>query len=197
VLLLCQLFTRNWTKTVTSFTSPHLELNWTGVRVRVTLRLMASQSSVCLGVKPRLGCMTRYHLLFDSYCLVLGRAPSLTIARVCRLSLTQPESESKSHIATDGQSVCLSWCWAPSGAHDQILVFDSYCLVLGRAPFLTRGRVCRLSVSQSEVLGQLQYVQFLCFTCVICYWIHIQCIQGLCQSGLSTADYAPFLVASL
>jgi hypothetical protein len=30
VLLLCLLFTLNWTKTVTSFTSPHLELNWTG-----------------------------------------------------------------------------------------------------------------------------------------------------------------------
>jgi hypothetical protein len=29
---------------------------------------------------------------------------------------------SLSHIATDGQSVCLSWCQAPSGAHDQILV---------------------------------------------------------------------------
>jgi hypothetical protein len=31
-------------------------------------------------------------------------------------------SQSQSHIATDGQSVCLSWCRAPSGAHDQILV---------------------------------------------------------------------------
>jgi hypothetical protein len=31
-------------------------------------------------------------------------------------------SLSLSHIATDGQSVCLSWCRTPSGAHDQILV---------------------------------------------------------------------------
>jgi hypothetical protein len=30
--------------------------------------------------------------------------------------------ESQSHIAADGQSVSLSWCRAPSGAHDQILV---------------------------------------------------------------------------
>jgi hypothetical protein len=30
------------------------------------------------------------------------------------------ESESESH--TDGQSVCQSWCRAPSGAHDQILI---------------------------------------------------------------------------
>jgi hypothetical protein len=29
---------------------------------------------------------------------------------------------SLSHIATDGQSVCLSWCRAASGAHDQILI---------------------------------------------------------------------------
>jgi hypothetical protein len=32
------------------------------------------------------------------------------------------QSQSQSHIATDGQSVCLSWCRAPSGPHDQILV---------------------------------------------------------------------------
>jgi hypothetical protein len=31
-------------------------------------------------------------------------------------------SQSQSHIATDGQSVCLSWCRAPSGAHEQIVV---------------------------------------------------------------------------
>jgi hypothetical protein len=28
--------------------------------------------------------------------------------------------QSQSHITTDGQSVCLSWCRSPSGAHDQI-----------------------------------------------------------------------------
>jgi hypothetical protein len=27
--------------------------------------------------------------------------------------------QSQSHIATDGQSVCLSWCRAPSGAYEQ------------------------------------------------------------------------------
>jgi hypothetical protein len=31
-------------------------------------------------------------------------------------------SPSPSHIVTDGQSVCLSWCRIPSGAHDHILV---------------------------------------------------------------------------
>jgi hypothetical protein len=32
------------------------------------------------------------------------------------------QSQSQSHIATDGQSVSKSWCRAPSGAHDQIFV---------------------------------------------------------------------------
>jgi hypothetical protein len=58
--------------------------------------------------------------------------------RVYELNPIDTVSQNQSHIATDRQSVCLSWCRTPSGA----------CLVLGRAPSLTRGRVCRLSVSQ-------------------------------------------------
>jgi hypothetical protein len=50
--------------------------------------LTVSQS-VCLGVEPCLGLMTRYYLLFDSYCLVLGRTLSLTRGLVCRLSVSQ------------------------------------------------------------------------------------------------------------
>jgi hypothetical protein len=42
--------------------------------------------SVSLGVEPRLGLMTRYLLLFDSYGLVFCGAPSLTRGRVCLLS---------------------------------------------------------------------------------------------------------------
>jgi hypothetical protein len=30
--------------------------------------------------------------------------------------------QSQSHSATDGQSICKSWCRAPSGAHDQIFI---------------------------------------------------------------------------
>jgi hypothetical protein len=30
--------------------------------------------------------------------------------------------QSLSHVATDSQSVCLSWCRTPSGAHDQIFI---------------------------------------------------------------------------
>jgi hypothetical protein len=45
------------------------------VKVKVTLRLTVSQS-VCLGVEPHLGPMTRYLLQCDSYGLVLvGRPP--------------------------------------------------------------------------------------------------------------------------
>jgi hypothetical protein len=45
----------------------------TKVKVKVTLRLTVSQS-VCLGVEPRLGLMTRCFFLFESYCPVhVGR----------------------------------------------------------------------------------------------------------------------------
>jgi hypothetical protein len=44
----------------------------------------------------------------------------------CKMRLRGPKcmslGSSQSHIATDGHTVCLSWCRAPSGAHDQILI---------------------------------------------------------------------------
>jgi hypothetical protein len=43
-------------------------------KVKVTLRLMVSQS-VSLGVKPHLGLMARYLILFDSYGLVFAGRP--------------------------------------------------------------------------------------------------------------------------
>jgi hypothetical protein len=68
--------------------------------------------------------------------------------------------QSRSHIATDGQSVSQSvsqsWCQAQSGAHDQIVIIvwqllSCYC----GAPSLTRGRVCLLSESLSAVISHL------------------------------------------
>jgi hypothetical protein len=61
------------------------------------------------------------------------RTGQLTIVRV-------------SHVTTDGQSVSPSWCRAPFGAHDQILITVWQLLFCRcRAPPLTRGRVCHLS----------------------------------------------------
>jgi hypothetical protein len=57
------------------------------VRVRVTLQMTVSQS-VCLGVEPNLGLLTRnIYFFFESYSLVLFGAPSLTRGRVCHLSV--------------------------------------------------------------------------------------------------------------
>jgi hypothetical protein len=48
--------------------------------------------------------------------------PSLYSTNTHTLNSCLSLSLSLSHIATDGLSVCLSWCRAPSGAHDQIVV---------------------------------------------------------------------------
>jgi hypothetical protein len=48
--------------------STRVPLVFLKVKVKVTLRLTVSQS-VSLGFEPHLGLMTRYLLLFDSYCL--------------------------------------------------------------------------------------------------------------------------------
>jgi hypothetical protein len=50
------------------------------------------------------------------------------------------QSQSQSHMTTDGQSVSKSWCRAPSGAH------ESYSFHFCGAPSLTRGRFCLLYV---------------------------------------------------
>jgi hypothetical protein len=62
--------------------------------------------------------------------------------------VTASPSPSPSHITVDGHSTSLSWCQAPSGAHDQILLChrsDCYGPLSRGAPHLTRGRVCHLS----------------------------------------------------
>jgi hypothetical protein len=57
---------------------------------------------------------------------------------------------SQSHITTDDQSISASWFWAPSGAHDQMLITVWQLLFCRyRAPSLTRGRVCHFSRSFS------------------------------------------------
>jgi hypothetical protein len=59
--------------------------------------------------------------------------PALVGLVSCRIRSNWSPGPSPSHIATDGPSVCLSWCEAPAGAHDQIFFYESYCPVhLGR-----------------------------------------------------------------
>jgi hypothetical protein len=64
-------------------------------------------------------------------------------------------SQSQSHISTDGQSVCLSWCRAPSGAHYQILVTVWQLLSCPWEGALSDERTGLSFVSQSAVLGLL------------------------------------------
>jgi hypothetical protein len=55
-----------------------------------------------------------------------------------------------------------------------------------------RGRVCRMSESVSSNMSTVimySYFTFYMFDIVLMY---IQYVQGLCQSGLGTADYALF-----
>jgi hypothetical protein len=58
---------------------------------------------------------------------------------------------SQRHIATDGQSVSMSWCRAQSGTFDQSFFFRNCCLVFFGAPSLTRGLVGNVSVFVIEV----------------------------------------------
>jgi hypothetical protein len=106
-------------------------------------------------------------------------------------------SQSQSYITTDGQSVCVSWCRAPSGAHDQIFV---YCLTVtvlsmgGRPLWRESGSV--LCLSQSTVIAKCRYIHI--YTVLngdIFQYTIIQYIQGLCQSGPGTANYALLSVA--
>jgi hypothetical protein len=117
---------RGWS----SYTPRHYSSNQ--VKVKDTLRLTVSQS-VSLGVEPHLGLMIRYLLpYFTVSHLRLPFSSPPTTRRVTvevfepastrALSHSQSQSQIQSYIATDGQSVCLSWCLALSGAHDQKLI---------------------------------------------------------------------------
>jgi hypothetical protein len=98
------------------------------VEVEVTLRPTVSRP-FRLGVFPLLGQVTRcYIYLSDNYFFYFSfRAPSLTRERVCNLQCNDASSVS-SYIETDGLSASSTWCRAPNGVHNQILIslFDSY-----------------------------------------------------------------------
>jgi hypothetical protein len=87
----------------------------------------------------------------------------------------------QSHVATDGQSVSMSKCWGRSGTCNQIHVLLPVRRLLSchcGAPYLRRGRVCRLSVSESSLFNS---------SAVCVYNIYVEIFF---QSLLLTADYA-------
>jgi hypothetical protein len=87
---------------------------------QVILRPMVSRP-VHLGAVPLSEQVTRFYIYFcDNYFRSFScRAPSLTSGRVCSL---QCNDASSSYIATGGLSATSSWCRAPNGAHDLILI---------------------------------------------------------------------------
>jgi hypothetical protein len=74
-----------------------------------------------------------------------GETPILLgpLERVTSITGQPCQSQSQSHVTTDGQSVGLSWCRAPSGAHDQILLLLESCspVLLGRSLWRESGSV--------------------------------------------------------
>jgi hypothetical protein len=85
--------------------------------------------------------------------LPLGRAtvevfdPASTGVSPSQSQSVPTTTQSQSYFATHSQSVCLSWCRAPPGAHDQIFIFHwklQSCPY--GAPSVTGGRVCHLLV---------------------------------------------------
>jgi hypothetical protein len=80
-----------------------------------------------------------------------GHNPCVT-SSLTRGWVFQLTNSTQSHITTDGQSASQPWCQAPSGAQGQIFVTVRHLRVCRCGSlFLTRGRVCHLSRSQSPV----------------------------------------------
>jgi hypothetical protein len=96
------------------------------------------------------------------------------------------------------QSVCLSWCRAPSGDHDQIFLLVWKLTVLSVWGAFSDDRTSlsfvKVSVSSISQLSICAFIYILLLTS--CLYIQYS-VQGLCHSRLSTADYALFLVASI
>jgi hypothetical protein len=86
------------------------------------------------------------------------------------------QSQSQSHIATDGQSVSKFWCRAPSGAHDQIFnpAWEFGLVFVGRTLWREDGSVFR-----------------------ICYWpLPAQSFSGPSPLGLAPVFETSLFVAS-
>jgi hypothetical protein len=116
--------------------------------------------------------------------LVTWTAVCLTAAKFNLIIFHYPnsQSQSQSHIATDGQSVCLSWCRSPSGAHDQILITVWQLLSCPWEGAISDERTGLSFVSQPAVLGQLS-------VCTIFYILHVshvtEYIYNICKASVS------------
>jgi hypothetical protein len=120
-------------------------------------------------------------------CIQWPHKPSWFSRRILRGSVILfSHSQSQSHIATNGQSVCLSWCRAPTGAHDQmfLLVWKLLSCPCGE-PSLTRGRVCHLSVIVDSN-SLCQYIQI--FTSL---WLLCNLVYNIYKSSVSPGSVQP------
>jgi hypothetical protein len=105
------------------------------------------------------------------------------------------ESESESHCYWRIVSLFVLVSSPVRGSWPDI----SYCLTVtvlslgGRPLWREGGSICCQSLS--AVISQLSVCTVIYILHVLHYMTLIKYIQGLCQSGLSTADYALFLVA--
>jgi hypothetical protein len=138
------------------------------LKVKVTLRLTVGQSvsqSVCLS----------WSWSDISYCLVIVGRP-LWLEDGSVICQSAKLSQSQSHIATEGQSVCLSWC-------RKLLSCSCGGALSDERTGLSFVRVTVSNISQLSI-------------CTIIYiFLPNVCIYSIyktsCQSRLSTADYGP------
>jgi hypothetical protein len=68
--------------------------------------------------------------------------PSTMLPRCLRWGREQETNstcQSQSHVMADGQSASLSWCRAPSGTHDQILIDEHAQIII---PLKLGGCLC-------------------------------------------------------
>jgi hypothetical protein len=126
----------------------------------------------------------------DESCTLLG-VVALNVVAVTEVS----GGQSQSHIATDGQSVSMSWCRAQSGTFDQRFFFSMLLSCLLGAPSLTRGRVCHVSVfvivvySCPSIFTTNIYIKFKIYMC----YKHLQYIQASCSPGF-VQQIMPYLL---
>jgi hypothetical protein len=127
-------------------------IGWLGLLTPFTVTLIHNEFTLTHNTswaqfwsEPRLSSLLVCPLLWLTWFRVALRMTSewrTTESRIIPHVRLNCVPKSQSHIATDGMWVSKSWCRAPSGAHDQILITvwqlrSCFC----GAPSLTRGLV--------------------------------------------------------